>query len=102
MINKQIKAVVRKYIFATTVLVCGIIFSCGTLTASQKTAYNIYLKEYSVMTLTNTSERVGLDIDGEGYFLPLPDEEGSGQLKKLLKLTPLAPFVYLAQLITEK
>ncbi len=102
MMYKQAKALFRKYCFITTVIGCAVMFCCGTLTASQKTAYNIYLKKYSVMSMTNTSQRVGINIDGEDYSLTLPDKERAEEVKRLLKFTPLAPFVFLIETLSEK
>ena len=100
MIFKHCRSLFRKYCLSTTVIGCIILFFCGTLTASQKTAYNIYLKKYSVMSMTNTSQSVNLKIDGESWSLSLPDKEKAAQTVRLMKFTPLAPLILLIEVFT--
>ena len=100
MTEGYIKEIMRKYIFLTTVIGCAVIFCCGTLTARQKTAYNIWLEKYSVMSMTNTSRSVDVSIDGKAYSLPLPDKIKKEGIADILKLTPLAPAVFLVEVIS--
>ena len=98
---KEMKILLRKYCFVSTVIGCVVIFCCGTLTASQKTAYNIYLKKYAELSIAATSRKVGVSIDEREYTLALPDEEKLYKLGGLLKFTPLAPFVFVVEQLTE-
>lgn len=100
MIYRQSRQLLRRYCFFTTVTACAVIFCCGTLTVSQKTAYNIYLKKYSVMSMSGTSQKMNINIDSRNYPLALPDREILQEINALLKFTPLAPFVYLAETAT--
>lgn len=93
----ETKKLIAKFSFINTVITCGIIFLCGTLTASQKTAYNIYLREYSVMTMSNTSDSIDVNLDGKSYCLALPEKSDVDRALRYLKLTPLATGVYFAQ-----
>ena len=94
---KEAKKQLATFCFVNTVIACVIIFLCGTLTASQKTAYNIYLREYSVLTLAGNSERVDMNIDGDSVTVELPDREKKEKLRRYLKLTPLASAVFLGE-----
>lgn len=96
---KETKRMLAQFCFVNTVISCVIIFLCGTLTASQKTAYNIYLREYSVLTLAGTSESVNMNLDGEVITFNLPDEKKRQTLRRYLKLTPFASAVYLSELV---
>ena len=99
---KEAKKQLAAFCFVNTVIACVIIFLCGTLTASQKTAYNIYLREYSVLTLAGNSERVDMNIDGDSVTVELPDGEKKEKLRRYLKLTPLAPLVFLAETVANQ
>ncbi len=101
MIYKQIRPLLRRYCFNVTVIACAVTFCCGTVTVSQKTAYNIYLKKYSVMSMTNTSQKISLSIDSHPYSLMLPDKEKTEHIKRLMKFTPLAPFVYILEVLSK-
>ena len=98
----QFREIIRKYCFTTTVIGCAVIFCCGTLTAKQKTAYNIRLEKYSVMSMSNTSRSVDVTIDGKDFSLPYHDKIKKEGIAALLKLTPLAPAVFLIELISEE
>jgi hypothetical protein len=94
---KESKKQVAYFCFVNTVIACVIIFLCGTLTASQKTAYNIYLREYSLLTVAASSSSVNMELDGKTVALNFPDEEKRERLRRYLKLTPIASFVYLGE-----
>lgn len=98
---KEAKKQLAYFCFANTVIACVIIFLCGTLTASQKTAYNIYLREYSLVTVAASSSSVNMELDGKTVTLSLPDEEKRDTLRRFLKLTPLASVVYLGEVIRD-
>ena len=99
---KEVRKQLATFCFVNTVIACVIIFMCGTLTASQKTAYNIYLKEYSVLTLAGNSERVDMKLDGDLVTVELPDREKKEKLKRYLRLTPLAPLIFLAETVANQ
>ena len=94
---KESKKQVAYFCFVNTVIACVIIFLCGTLTASQKTAYNIYLREYSLVTVAASSSSVNMELDGKTVALNFPDEEKRERLRRYLKLTPIASVVFLAE-----
>lgn len=91
----ELKRLFKRYFFICTVIGCTVMFFCGTLTAEQKTAYNIYLREYAVMSMANTSRSINMSIGEKSLSVALPDENQRERLKKYLKLTPLSPFVLL-------
>ena len=93
----ETKKLIAKFSFTNTVIACLIIFLCGTLTASQKTAYNIYLREYSVMTMKNSAQSIDLNLDGKSYCLNLPQKSDAERFMRYMKLTPLATAIYLAE-----
>ena len=99
---KEARRQVAYFCFANTVIACVIIFLCGTLTASQKTAYNIYLREYSLLTVAASSSRVNMELDGKTVALNFPDEEKREGLRRYLKLTPLASAVFLAESVVNQ
>ncbi len=92
---KEAKKLFSSFCFINTVIACVIIFLCGTLTASQKTAYNIWLREYSLLTVAGTPQRVDMKLDGKTVSLDLPDSSETERLRRYLKLTPLASAVLL-------
>lgn len=94
---KETKRMLAQFCFVNTVIACVIIFLCGTLTASQKTAYNIYLREYSVLTLAGTPQKVDMRLDGNTVTFNIPDKEKRERLRRYLKLTPLASAVFLGE-----
>lgn len=96
---KEAKKQLAYFCFANTVIACVIIFLCGTLTASQKTAYNIWLREYSLLTVAGTPSRVNMELDGKEVTLNFPDEEKREGFRRLLKLTPFASAVFLTESI---
>ncbi len=93
----ETKKMLAKFCFVNVVIACLIIFLCGTLTASQKTAYNIYLREYSVMSMKNSSESLSMSLDGKSFSLNLPEKAETEKIRRFLKLTPLASAVYFAE-----
>ena len=99
---KETKRMLAQFCFVNTVIACVIIFLCGTLTASQKTAYNIYLREYSVLTLASTSQRVNMNVDDKTVTLNFPDGEKREMLWRYLKLTPLASLVFLGETVEKQ
>ena len=71
---QEIRKLFAEFCFANTVIICAVAFFCGTLTASEKTAYNIYLREYSVLSMVNTSQSISMDVDGKGFYVALPEK----------------------------
>ena len=98
---KEAKKQLAYFCFANTVIACVIIFLCGTLTASQKTAYNIWLREYSLLTVAGNSQQVNMRLDDKTVTLALPDSENVRKILRRMKLTPLASAVYLAETVCE-
>ena len=87
--NAYIRGRLAKYCFYNTAIACVIIFFCGTFTASQKTAYNISLKQYPVMNVVSSYNSLSVDVGGSCYELSLP---GYGERKQLLRFMKLTPF----------
>ncbi len=96
---KEAKRQLALFCFTNTVIACCIIFLCGTLTASQKTAYNIYLREYSTLTLAGTPQGLDMRLDERTIAFSLPDEQQREKLRRYLKLTPLASVVFLGETV---
>ena len=98
---KEVKKQLATFCFANTVIACVITFLCGTLTASQKTAYNIWLREYSLLTVAGNSRQVNMRLDDKTVTLALPDGESTRKILRYMKLTPFASVVYLAETLGE-
>lgn len=96
---KEAKKQLTSFCFVNTVIACVIIFLCGTLTASQKTAYNIWLREYSLLTVAGTAQRVDMKLDEKTVTLNLPEKEKTEKLRRYLKLTPLASAIFLGETV---
>lgn len=101
MMLKETKKLLTKFCFANTVIICAVAFFCGTLIASEKTAYNIYLREYSVLSMVNTFQSINMDVDGKSINIKLPSKEKLDKLCRYLKLTPFATAVYLIETVKE-
>ncbi|MBR3815273.1 MAG: hypothetical protein IKJ27_00955 [Clostridia bacterium] len=98
---KETKRLLTVFCFVNTVIICAVAFFCGTLTASEKTAYNIYLREYSVLSMINTSESINMDVNGKSLTVNLPPKDKLDKLRRYLKLTPFATVVYFGEMLEE-
>lgn len=98
---QETKKLLTKFCFINTVIICTVTFFCGTLTASEKTAYNIYLREYSVLSMVNTSKSINMDVDGKSFTVNLPPKDKLDKLRRYLKLTPFATAVYFGEMLEE-
>lgn len=93
--NRYTKKLVGKFFFTNAVIFCLVVFFCGSVTVSQRTAYNIYLKEYAVLSMVSEGEKVKMEGLSREISFSLPQKEELEKLGRYLKLTPLASTVFL-------
>lgn len=96
---KETKRLLTVFFFVNTVIICAVAFFCGTLTASERTAYNIYLRDYSVMSMVSSSQNIQMEVDGRSFTLALPSEEKADKFRRYMKLTPFATAVYFGEML---
>lgn len=88
------KALLGKFLFTNAVIACALLLFCGAATVSQRTAYNIYLKEYAVLSMVNEGRAVKMQgLPGELTFF-LPEKNQLADVGKYLKFTPFATTVF--------
>ena len=63
----EIKILMKKFIFVTVVIFCVLTVTGGALTVKQRTEYNMYLKDYSVVSVSSGAQGVNIRLNENSY-----------------------------------
>lgn len=95
--NSEMKRMFSKFIFMNTAIACALLFFCGSITVSERTAYNTYLRQYAVLSMKSEGEKVELQGLKENITFTLPEKEEIEKFGRYMKLTPLASAVFFCE-----
>ena len=95
--NEEMKRLFGKFLFVTVLISCFSAFLCGSISVKERGEYNLYLTKYAVMSFSGTSERLEAKLSEEQLSLNIPLQKIRREAEKLVCLTPLSPFYYIAE-----
>lgn len=95
--NEEMKRLFGKFLFATVVIVCISAFICGSTTVKERGEYNLYLTKYAVMSFSGTSEKIETKLRDNRFSLELPLQKIGLKAERIICMTPLSPFYYIAE-----
>ena len=99
--NREMKRVTEKYFFTVGVISCIILLFCGCITASQRSAYNAYLTEYSVISMKSEGEKLKMQGLEKDIIFPMPEKEQTEKLRRYMRFSPLASVVFFGECLEE-
>ncbi len=91
---KEMKNLIGQFLFFSVVIACVVLFFCGSITAAQRTAYNAYLREYAVLSMSNQGEKVKMEGLSKEISFTVPEKAQVEKYFRYMKLTPLASVVF--------
>ena len=56
--NGEMKRLIGRFLFANAVIACMLVLFCGSVTVAERTAYNVYLKEYAVFSVASRGQKL--------------------------------------------
>ena len=95
--NEEMKRLFGKFLFVTVIIVCVSAFLCGSTTVKERGEYNLYLTKYAVMSFSGTSEKIEAKLKDHRFSLGLPVEKVRRNAERIICMTPLSPFYYIAE-----
>ena len=94
---KEMKKIFCKFWFTNLVICCVLIFFVGTLTAKQKSEYNISYQQYAVMSMKTNSEKLEMSVDNKTISIEFKDLAIAEKAEKYTLCTPFYCVVYFIQ-----
>ena len=89
------KKAIRKFILTNSIILCLSLIILGAVTVKQRSDYNMYRSDYTVLSLNKKDDNITLNVNGkqraEFDFSPLSRLESK---KKYLKYTPFGSAYY--------
>ena len=63
----EIKNLMKKFVFVTVIICCVLTVAGGVLVVKQRTEYNMYLKDYSVVSISSREGKVDIRVNRDKY-----------------------------------
>lgn len=97
--NEEMKSLLGRFLFITVIIVCASALFCGSTTVKERGEYNLYLTKYAVMSFSGASDKVEAKLSENRFELDLPMKKVRNTAERIVCITPLSPFYYLANSI---
>ena len=98
---EEIKNLVRRFLFVSGIIGCVLLFFCASITAKQRTEYNMYLSSYSVVTLKNQNKKLDMRVDRRQYSFDYSFLQNARQYEQYLAFSHLGSGYYLLKTAKE-
>ena len=99
--NNEMKKILGKFCFISVIICCITAFCIGTVTAKQRSDYNIFYKQYPVFSMKTTEERIEMTIDERKISFDIKKLKTPKEYSKYIYYTPLSCIAFFIQSVSD-
>lgn len=92
--NDEMKKLISRFLFASVFISCLTLFFAGSITAKQRSEYNSYRTQYTLLTIKTQDSQIDLSLDEKNYTLDLSGFKSLKKYENLIYLTPISPLFF--------
>ena len=92
--NDEMKKLLSRFLFTSVIICCLGLLASGSITASQKSAKNIFDRVYAVMSMKSSSDKLEINMGEEKFTLNINIADKIKRYEDYIILTPLASVYY--------
>ena len=99
--NNEMKKIMGKFCFVSVVICCITAFCVGTVTAKQRSDYNIFYKQYPVFSMKTTEKKIEMTIDERKITFDIEKLKIPKQYERFIYYTPLSCIAFFIQSVSD-
>lgn len=97
--NNEMKGLISRFLFVSVIISCLTLFFAGAITTKQRSEYNSYRTQYTVLSLKAQDTQINLSVDEKNYCFDLSMFKQLKKYENIIYLTPASSVVFFCQCI---
>lgn len=97
--NNEMKGLISRFLFVSVIISCLTLFCAGAIITKQRSEYNSYRTQYTVLSLKAQDTQINLSVDEKNYCFDLSIFKQLKKYENIMYLTPVSPIVFFCQCI---